>query len=362
MLNSSVLDVAIGLVFVYLILALLCTALNEWWSGQRRLRSKLLEKGVYQLLGNNTLIKAFYDSHLIQSITGPEGHPSYISPKLFAQAMVEVLQKLPGLAAVAPSVTASETVQGLVERMPEGPTKNALRAVLIGANDTSEAALEKIAVWFEDSMDRVSGWYKRRIQFITLIMAALLTLFTNADTLQIVHRLWNNPTLRAAVVARAQERAKQPSKTSKAIDVEYRDPSPVATPPTKVSSEDADKSSAKILTEEEESTLGDLLSWSPELCEFNRRVSKGNSDAKPCVEVKGQWDSNLHVWSMVKNSGVLAGWLYWLISTNLIGWIITIYAISLGAPFWFGALQKIVNIRSAGDAPDEKKKISGNAS
>ena len=117
----------------------------------------------------------------------------------------------------------------------------------------------------------------------------------------------------------------------------------------------------EILTKEEESTLGDLLSWSPELCEFNKKVAKGISDAKPCVEVKGQWDSDLHVWGMVKNPGVLAAWLYGIISTNLVGWIITVYAISLGAPFWFGALQKIVNIRSAGDAPDEKKRINGNA-
>ena len=358
MLNSSVLDVAIGLVFVYLILALLCTALNEWWAGQRGLRSKLLERGIYKLLGSDALIRAFYESHLMQSITGPEGHPSYVSPKIFAQALVEALQKLPGPAAAVPPGTTGETVQELVERMAEGPTKNALRVVLLGANATSEAALERIANWFEDSMDRVSGWYKRRIQFVTLIMATLLTLFTNADSLQIVHRLWSNPTLRAAVVARAQERAKQGPKT---IDVEYKDSSPIATPPTKVSSDDGGKSSDIILTKEEESTLGDLLSWSPELCEFNKKVAKGISDAKTCVEVKGQWDSDLHVWNMVKNPGVLAAWLYGIISTNLVGWIITIYAISLGAPFWFGALQKIVNIRSAGDAPDEKKRISGNA-
>ena len=158
----------------------------------------------------------------MQSITGPEGHPSYVSPKIFAQALVEALQKLGPAAAVPPDRT-GETVQELVERMAEGPTKNALRVVLLGADATSEAALERIANWFADSRDRVSGWYKRRIQFVTLVMATLLTLFTNADSLQIAHRLWNNPTLRAAVVARAQERAKQ---------VEYKDSSPIATPPT----------------------------------------------------------------------------------------------------------------------------------
>jgi hypothetical protein len=355
MLNSSVLDVAIGLVFVYLILALLCTALNEWWSGQRGLRAKVLEEGIHKLLGSwpgdNALTRAFYGSHLIQSITGPEGHPSYISPKIFAQALIETLQKVkattvtPPTGPIPPSAD-KETVQALVEQMDDGPTKNALRTVLLGADATYDAALQRISNWFEDNMDRVSGWYKRRLQLVTLIMAALITLSTNADTLQIMHRLWSNPTLRAAVVARAQERAKQPIHP---IGLEYKDPSPVATSPTRTTPTDTEKSSDRLLTPDEEKTLADLLSWSPELGEFNKRAAAANPAAQ------GQVDADLHVWNMVKNPGVFVGWLYWLISTRLIGWVITIYAISLGAPFWFGALQKLVNIRSAGDAPDEKK-------
>src|SRR5580704_12445530 len=176
MLNSSVLDVAIGLVFVYLILALLCTALNEWWSGQRGLRSKVLEEGIHKLLGSwpgdNALTRAFYGSHLIQSITGPEGHPSYISPKIFAQALIETLQKVkattvtPPTGPIPPSAD-KETVQALVEQMDDGPTKNALRTVLLGADATYDAALQRISNWFEDNMDRVSGWYKRRLQLVT---------------------------------------------------------------------------------------------------------------------------------------------------------------------------------------------------
>jgi hypothetical protein len=361
MLNSSVLDVAIGLVFVYLVLALLCTALNEWWSGQRGLRSKVLEEGIHKLLGSwpgdNALTKAFYETHLIQSITGPEGHPSYISPKVFAQALVETLQKLKAATVAPPKGTmlpsaGEETIEALVEQMADGPTKNALQTVLLGVDGTYDAALQRISNWFEDNMDRVSGWYKRRIQLVTLIMAALITLFTNADTLQIMHRLWSNPTLRAAVVARAQERAKHPTKP---IGLEYKDPSPVATSPVRTTPDDADETNGKVLTPDEEKTLADLLSWSPELSEFNERAAAVN----PAVQ--GQVDADLHVWNMVKNPGVFVGWLYWLVSTRLIGWMITIYAISLGAPFWFGALQKLVNIRSAGDAPDERKKASAGA-
>jgi len=40
---------------------------------------------------------------------------------------------------------------------------------------------------------------------------------------------------------------------------------------------------------------------------------------------------------------------------RLIGWLLTILAISLGAPFWFDILNKIINIRFAGKSPEEPR-------
>src|SRR6266516_4055771 len=44
----------------------------------------------------------------------------------------------------------------------------------------------------------------------------------------------------------------------------------------------------------------------------------------------------------------------WLLKIS--GLLITMIALSQGAPFWFDLLKKLVNLRLAGDAPDEKKK------
>jgi hypothetical protein len=41
----------------------------------------------------------------------------------------------------------------------------------------------------------------------------------------------------------------------------------------------------------------------------------------------------------------------WVI--KLLGLLLTSIAVSLGAPFWFGVLNKIVNIRAAGPSPAE---------
>jgi hypothetical protein len=50
MFNSTVLDVAIGLAFTYLLLGLMCTSVNEWIAGALKLRAKNLEEGIRRLL------------------------------------------------------------------------------------------------------------------------------------------------------------------------------------------------------------------------------------------------------------------------------------------------------------------------
>jgi len=42
--------------------------------------------------------------------------------------------------------------------------------------------------------------------------------------------------------------------------------------------------------------------------------------------------------------------------TVLGGWLATIAALSLGAPFWFDLMNKVANVRSAGNIPASTKK------
>src|SRR5277367_3020522 len=50
MFNSNVLDVAIGLIFVYLLLGLMCTTVNEWIAQIFKTRAATLKVGIQQLL------------------------------------------------------------------------------------------------------------------------------------------------------------------------------------------------------------------------------------------------------------------------------------------------------------------------
>jgi hypothetical protein len=66
-LNTTILDVAIGLVFVYLLLSLLCSAANELIELILKKRATDLERGLRLLLSDPDLVKELYNHPLINS-------------------------------------------------------------------------------------------------------------------------------------------------------------------------------------------------------------------------------------------------------------------------------------------------------
>jgi len=83
------LDVVIGVAFVYLLLALICTTANEWIAGARGLRAKTLQRGIGQLLG--PLADEFYRHPLIATLSQPGERPSYIPAHIFSSAVLDLL-------------------------------------------------------------------------------------------------------------------------------------------------------------------------------------------------------------------------------------------------------------------------------
>lgn len=307
MFSMPVLDVAIGLSFFFLLLALVCTTINEMIAGVRDSRSKYLEKGLDQMLGSTEIKNKLKDHPLISSLMAKDGSlPSYIPAEKFAQALLDVVTKdkaLTDMQAVKDGVAGTDKYQ------------KALKALLDVSPDA--AALQKhVEEWFNGSMDRVSGWYKRNAQRNAFILACLVTIFMNADTLFIARLLWTNPAMRDAVVNQAKQRTAKQATEEPATLVEYTDPNtPTESKPNKV----ADSSSA--LTESEQSLLGQMTGWEKDRAE----LSGGKT--------------------------TIGG----IIFSHGFGWLITAIAVSLGAPFWFDALNRFMNIRNTGRAPDEPR-------
>jgi hypothetical protein len=361
MFGSTILDVAIGLVFVYLLLALICTSINELIASAARMRANTLSNGISHLLGGQALsgdtsfLEAFHDHPLISAITQQAGgHPSYLAPRRFALAVMDLCTQHK-----AGPLTFDHLLQG-IHNLPDGKLKKTLLALMQNTDQNLQIAQTRIEDWFSDSMDRVSGWFKRKMQLITVVVAVLVTVFANADTLQISNRLWLNPTVRSATVELAKARAATP-KTMLTADSADRSASPVK--PVAIDPPDASTGAAELQAQVR-AELGDLIGWSEDFTRFNQLAVErdmgvdpaiclaGVSTAANCPEaiLKAQANANTLTWHDLWSQAFL-WWIGWLLHQHVVGWLLTIIAISLGAPFWFDALKGLVNLRGTGKPP-----------
>jgi len=221
MFDTPVLNVAIGLVFCFAATALAASTLTEALASLVKLRANSLVSGVQQMLNDpkfDGLALKIYNHPLVH----PRGDggmdsksrfwsysgPSYIKAANFATAMIDVLQKTPGDAA---------QLQAGINALPDGQVKQLLNAMLARAKGDVEHLHRQIADWFDTSMDRVSGTYKRQAQLISFLAALVLAVSINVDATHVVTVLWRNPSLAHAVADQAQ--AAQPAmKASDALD------------------------------------------------------------------------------------------------------------------------------------------------
>ena len=60
---------------------------------------------------------------------------------------------------------------------------------VLDVNDDIDAFRQGLELWFDDSMARVSGWYKRQAQLILCGIAVVVVAAVNANTLTIGERL-----------------------------------------------------------------------------------------------------------------------------------------------------------------------------
>ncbi len=106
--GSNLLEVAIGVIFVFLLLSLLCSALGELIESFIRFRARDLERGVGKLLGNPDLVNDFFNHPLVK----PLGEkPSYIPARTFSLALWNL--------ATTEATKGKEVAAGVIPR-PEG--------------------------------------------------------------------------------------------------------------------------------------------------------------------------------------------------------------------------------------------------
>jgi hypothetical protein len=313
MFGLETLDVVIGMIFVFLTLSLVCSAVNEIIEAWLNKRADYLENGIKELLGNSGMAKEIYDHPLIAGLFrgkyGVKGSylPSYIPAENFAAALIDVFlnsSNKAGTNNTSPPVVASpasvsfslDSLRNIIDANINDPklgsAAKALRALIDSANNDAETVKKNVENWFNNSMDRVSGWYKRRTQIIILLLGLGVAVGVNADAITISNSLSHDKALRDSLVTAAEEYAKKDASA------------PTACLPN------ADTAKCKLDAEMAKiKSLGLPIGWS--------------------------WgDPNL----MPQSPGGLL--------LKIFGWLITAFAISLGAPFWFDLLNKFMIVRS----------------
>jgi hypothetical protein len=289
MFGSQAIDIGLGLVFIYFVLSVICSGVNEMLAGLWRWRAQRLFEGIENLLkgqGIPNLEKNFYNHPLIKSLYRNGEKPSYIPSRTFALTLMDLISP-----AGAGTSNRISDIRGVIDKMDETSSIRRTFLVLLEEAENDIQELHKgIETWFNDAMDRVSGWYKRRTQLFVVIIATFLVGLSNADTLRIVRTLSHDPALRQELSKKAEDLMKQPgSPASPSMGL---------------------KEAVKEL--EEVQTAGIPLGWTA--------APQGRE---------------------------------WI--NKIIGLILSVFATSLGAPFWFDVLNKIVPIRSVGASPEEKE-------
>jgi hypothetical protein len=331
---GSVVDVGIGLILTYLIASLVASAVKEAVAGVFQWRGKYLTKGIDVLLSTTTNAsfswggaRAWVAAHLgpaswmapepsatapaapvaataaeaaVQKVRAIGSHPllkgtpsklpSYVPARDFSTALLDLLRD-------GSATPAFSQVERTVAALPDCDVKRVLSAFLQDAGGDLDKLRSRIEAWFDDAMDRLSGIYKRFAQCFLLALGLLIAVVLNVDSVHLAAALWNQPALRAQMVADAQAELEKPNPTSattlKATLVEF------------------DKLPVPIGRKKDATFFGE-------------------APAAPGETLSG-W----------------CGWNWW----TMLGWLITALAISLGAPFWFDMLQNFMSLRSAGPEP-----------
>ncbi|MGI8958843.1 MAG: hypothetical protein ACR2IV_03580 [Bryobacteraceae bacterium] len=376
MFSSPILEVVIGMIFYYLLLSLICTALNEMIEAWLKNRAYDLEHGIRRLLddpdpnargfathvyrkvarffqlilfslkrermpvpGPKTqgLASKLYDHALIRGLyLHSKDLPSYIPPRSFALALMDLVAPGQSGAAGATRVSPgqpntiivngnapppapvptplSNLRHGIADPnvVPSAKVRDALLALIDAAGDDAARVRENIENWFNSTTDRIAGWYKRRTQVIILVLGIGIAVVLNADSVLVMDALWHNSALRSSIASQAEQFAEQ----------------------AKSKSANQSKQGQQKLQQANRTlaNVGLPIGWNAQ-------------DAAHTLPG-----------SMFKQPRQATSWSLYQLDLHWLGWLITGLAISLGSPFWFDLLNKIIVVRST-VKPQEKSPI-----
>lgn len=294
MFGLETLDVLIGLATIYLIFGIACTAAVEALTSWLKIRSTHLQAALSELLAGEhrsakSFVAEFYAHPLVQCLSqGEHGRPSYIPSEIVARVVESVLMTNSG----------NKSLPDMIAALPGSVETNRLKglfdALLKQANGDADTFRHAVESQFNAVMDRASGWYKRYTQNVALVVATVFVLGANLDTIEMASTLASSPDTRLKLVEMAGRQ------------------------------------------------------WA------DVRISDNTASTKKAAENARK--SYFQATEQLKANGFQLGWKHYPttlvdIISKVAGLLVSIVAISLGAPFWFSVLQRFMQVRATGVAP-----------
>jgi hypothetical protein len=331
--NMPVVEIAIGLALVYLLMAILCSSAMEMIAGFFDLRGEMLWKGVESMLGGQgagglkarlsalggalrgnvvsgtpspsapaaglqvlTLSNSLIDHPLIDSMRNGERAPSYLTAERFANALLDTLGKT-----YQGGRQLQADFSSTVHALPGGPLKSNLELILKETGGDAAKVKERIQIWYDEVMGRVGGWYKRQTQWLLLALGLAAAAVLNVDSIDLARRMWKDPMLRSVAVKSAEAYVPKADGAAKSGTPKER--------------------AAKAVEELEALGASKLpIGWPT------------------------PWLGNWGAIGIDERAIGLLG--------SLLGWFITALAVSLGAPYWYELLLKMLPFaRNSGVRP-----------
>lgn len=202
-----------------------------------------------------------------------------------------------------------------VDKLPDSDLKKQLEALARTAGTEADALVKAVGDWADRSLTVLGEGYKRNLQKISLGIGLVVAIGLNLDTVALTAHLYRDKEAREAAAALGVQIAE---KTGKDVFDKCMGLTP--------ESRKQDASCAPLIG------LVDAVQ--------GRNESLGKLPIGWPVSEPGTKDVA---------SGAVELWP-WL--SRGVGWLLTALALSLGAPFWFDLLNKLVNMRHGMRRPE----------
>lgn len=335
-----IIDLVVGMIFIFFLLSIICSSAVEIWFTVKRTRAALLEDWLKKVFDADALNsdgtkagvsvgQAIMDHCSATALSKKGKSPTYINPTIFVTALLDKITIAPAtqgedkvqlppksLAEYIEAIKNSTLISGELKRTFLSLAYEAEKAAAIPAQLKSELDhfRERMENWYNKNAERLTGKFKSgSVTPATFCVALVATVLLNADSVAIGKYLYQN-----------KEAAKEIAQQAMVTIDEYKN---------RVEKIKAGPDTTGLKTE---AALKQIVQNTQQLRQDIRYLKDSLTVALPLGWKDGKID--------LSQTG-----------NHFVGWLASILAICMGAPFWFDLLNKIANLRNTGSRPPTDK-------